>query len=145
MSLKPMKSAPDTKETIPFFGELVAAGFPSPAAGWEEAELNLHTLVVTHPASTYFLRVTGDSMQDARIHSGDVLVVDRSETPEQGSIVVASIDNEFTVKKLILRPRPCLMPMNPAYPPIYFDPESNDVEIWGVVTYSLMKHKKCMA
>ncbi len=144
MSLKPMKSAPASTETIPLYGELVPAGFPSPASGWEEAELNLHTLVVTHPASTYFLRVTGNSMLDARIHSGDVLVVDRSETPDHGSIVIASIDNEFTVKKLILRPRPCLMPMNPDYPPIYFDPDTNDVEIWGVVTYSLMKHTKCL-
>jgi len=143
MLLIPVKSAATGNETIPFFGELIPAGFPSPAAGWEEAELNLHSLVVSRPASTYFLRVTGDSMQDARIHSGDVLIVDRSEKPEHGSIVIASIDNEFTVKQLLLRPRPCLMPMNPAYPPIYFDPDSETVEIWGVVTFSLMKHAKC--
>nr|VXZ86270.1 Phosphate starvation-inducible protein psiH [Klebsiella pneumoniae] len=55
-------------------------------------------------------------MRDARIHDGDVLVVDRAEEPRHGSIVIASIDNEFTVKQLQLRPYPCLMPLNPAFP-----------------------------
>jgi SOS-response transcriptional repressor LexA len=58
---------------------VVAAGFPSPAAGYEANELNLHDYCVRHPAATYFLRVSGDSMRDARIHDGDVLVVDRAE------------------------------------------------------------------
>ncbi|HII2980386.1 TPA: LexA family protein [Yersinia enterocolitica] len=119
------------------FAEAVSAGFPSPAAGYEENELNLHEYCVKHPAATYFLRVTGSSMEDARIHDGDVLVVDRSLTPEHGSIVIASIDNEFTVKRLIFRPKPCLMPMNSEYSPIYFDPDS--LQIWGVVTFSIMK------
>ncbi|CQH79309.1 translesion error-prone DNA polymerase V autoproteolytic subunit [Yersinia enterocolitica] len=121
----------------PLFSETVAAGFPSPAAGYEENELNLHEYCVKHPAATYFLRVSGSSMVDARIHDGDVLVVDRSLTPEHGSIVIASIDNEFTVKRLILRPKPCLMPMNSEFSPIYFDPDS--LQIWGVVTFSIMK------
>ena len=67
-------------------------------------------------------------MRDARIHDGDVLVVDRAEEPRHGSIVIASIDNEFTVKQLQLRPYPCLMPLNPAFPPIRFDPEA--LQIW---------------
>ncbi|EOW7322747.1 translesion error-prone DNA polymerase V autoproteolytic subunit [Escherichia coli] len=99
---------------LPFFAEPVAAGFPSPAAGYEANELNLHDYCVRRPAATYFLRVSGDSMRDARIHDGDVLVVDRAEEPRHGSIVIASIDNEFTVKQLQLRPYPCLMPLNPA-------------------------------
>lgn len=69
-------------------------------------------------------------MRDARIHDGDVLVVDRAEEPRHGSIVIASIDNEFTVKQLQLRPYPCLMPLNPAFPPIRFDPEA--LQIWGI-------------
>lgn len=113
---------------LPFFAEPVAAGFPSPAAGYEANELNLHDYCVRRPAATYFLRVSGDSMRDARIHDGDVLVVDRAEEPRHGSIVIASIDNEFTVKQLQLRPYPCLMPLNPAFPPIRFDPEA--LQIW---------------
>lgn len=109
---------------LPFFAEPVSAGFPSPAAGYEANELNLHDYCVRRPAATYFLRVSGDSMRDARIHDGDVLVVDRAEEPRHGSIVIASIDNEFTVKQLQLRPYPCLMPLNPAFPPIRFDPEA---------------------
>ncbi|HHH1742735.1 TPA: translesion error-prone DNA polymerase V autoproteolytic subunit [Yersinia enterocolitica] len=127
--------------TSPLYAEAVPAGFPSPAAGYEENELNLHEYCVKHPAATYFLRVTGSSMEDARIHDGDVLVVDRSLTPEHGSIVIASIDNEFTVKRLMLRPIPCLMPMNSSYSPIYFDPDS--LQIWGVVTFSVMKQLLC--
>ncbi|HBY5405712.1 TPA: translesion error-prone DNA polymerase V autoproteolytic subunit, partial [Klebsiella pneumoniae] len=95
-------------DALPFFAEPVAAGFPSPAAGYEANELNLHDYCVRRPAATYFLRVSGDSMRDARIHDGDVLVVDRAEEPRHGSIVIASIDNEFTVKQLQLRPYPCL-------------------------------------
>ncbi|WP_435316514.1 LexA family protein, partial [Klebsiella pneumoniae] len=102
---------------------------------------NLHDYCVRHPAATYFLRVSGDSMRDARIHDGDVLVVDRAEEPRHGSIVIASIDNEFTVKQLQLRPYPCLMPLNPAFPPIRFDPEA--LQIWGVVTFTVMRHRPC--
>ncbi|MDT7497554.1 translesion error-prone DNA polymerase V autoproteolytic subunit [Citrobacter koseri] len=124
-------------DALPFFAEPVAAGFPSPAAGYEANELNLHDYCVRRPAATYFLRVSGDSMRDARIHDGDVLVVDRAEEPRHGSIVIASIDNEFTVKQLQLRPYPCLMPLNPAFPPIRFDPEA--LQIWGVVTLALLQ------
>lgn len=131
------------EDTVPFFAEAVQAGFPSPAQGYEKQELNLHEYCVKHPSATYFLRVSGNSMDDARIHHGDVLVVDRSLSPVHGSIVIASIDNEFTVKRLVLRPRPCLMPMNSAYSPIYLDPDSDALEIWGVVTYSIMGHSQC--
>ncbi|HFQ7030038.1 TPA: LexA family protein [Yersinia enterocolitica] len=127
--------------TAPYYTETIPAGFPSPAAGFEESELNLHEYCVRRRSSTYFLRVSGDSMQDGRIHDGDILVVDRAETPQQGSIVIASIDNEFTVKQLQLRPRLCLMPLNPAYAPIYFEPDS--LQIWGVVTFTVMRHGPC--
>lgn len=79
-------------------------------------------------------------MKDGRIHNGDVLVVDRSLKPVHQCIVVASVDNEFTVKQLLLRPKPCLMPLNPAYAPIFIDVESERIEIWGVVTFSIMGH-----
>lgn len=79
-----------------------------------------------------------------RIHDGDVLVVDRSLTASHGSIVVACIHNEFTVKRLLLRPRPCLMPMNKDFPVYYIDPDNESVEIWGVVTHSLIEHPVCL-
>ncbi|CAJ1306390.1 TPA: translesion error-prone DNA polymerase V autoproteolytic subunit [Klebsiella pneumoniae] len=124
----------------PIYTERIPAGFPSPAAGYEKQDLNLHEYCVRHPSATYFLRVEGNSMEDARIHDGDVLVVDRALEPEHGSIVIAAVDNEFTVKRLLLHPRPCLMPMNPAYSPLYFDPDSDTVQLWGVVSYSVMRH-----
>jgi len=68
-------------------------------------------------------------MEEANITDGDLVIVDRSLTPTDGSIVVASLDNEFTLKRLLLKPKPCLMPMSPAYSPIYFDPDSDAVEI----------------
>lgn len=132
---------PGGSAAVPFFAETIPAGFPSPASGYEANELNLHDLCVKHPSATYFLRVSGNSMQDGRIHDGDILIVDRAEQPGHGSIVIASIDNEFTVKQLLLRPRPCLMPLNPSYSPIYFEPDS--LQLWGVVTYSLQKHSRC--
>ena len=112
--------------------------------GYEKQELNLHEYCVRHPSATYFLRVSGSSMEDGRIHDGDVLVVDRSLTASHGSIVVACIHNEFTVKRLLLRPRPCLMPMNKDFPVYYIDPDNESVEIWGVVTHSLIEHPVCL-
>ncbi len=88
----------------PIYTERIPAGFPSPAAGYEKQDLNLHEYCVRHPSATYFLRVEGNSMEDARIHDGDVLVVDRALEPEHGSIVIAAVDNEFTVKRLLLHP-----------------------------------------
>nr|WP_063091208.1 S24 family peptidase [Escherichia coli] len=79
----------------PIYTERIPAGFPSPAAGYEKQDLNLHEYCVRHPSATYFLRVEGNSMEDARIHDGDVLVVDRALEPEHGSIVIAAVDNEF--------------------------------------------------
>nr|WP_273545544.1 S24 family peptidase [Klebsiella pneumoniae] len=78
------------------YTERIPAGFPSPAAGYEKQDLNLHEYCVRHPSATYFLRVEGNSMEDARIHDGDVLVVDRALEPEHGSIVIAAVDNEVS-------------------------------------------------
>ncbi|MEN4545924.1 translesion error-prone DNA polymerase V autoproteolytic subunit [Pantoea agglomerans] len=125
-------------QTAIFFAENIPAGFPSPAAGYEADDLNLHDYCVRRPNATYFLRVSGDSMRDARIHDGDILVVDRAEEATHGSIVIASVDNEFTVKQLRLTPRPHLAPLNPAYRPIYF--EADSLQLWGVVTFSVRKH-----
>ncbi|NDL61550.1 translesion error-prone DNA polymerase V autoproteolytic subunit [Acerihabitans arboris] len=119
---------------LPFFGDRVAAGFPSPAQDYVEKRIDINEICVRHPASTYFVRATGDSMIEGNIHEGDILVVDSSLKPQHGNIVIASVDDGFTVKRLQLHPRAQLMPMNPAFAPILID-EHSQVEIFGVVTF----------
>ncbi|MEN4892550.1 translesion error-prone DNA polymerase V autoproteolytic subunit [Erwinia billingiae] len=120
---------------LPLFSDRCAAGFPSPAADYVEAALDLNELCIRHRAATYFVRASGNSMTDAGIKDGDLMVVDKSEKPSHGDIVIAAVDGEFTVKVLQLRPRLALQPMNPAFPTIYPDPDA--LEIFGVVTWFL--------
>ena len=120
---------------IPLFTCSCSAGFPSPATDFTDSTLDLNEYCIRHPSASYYLRASGDSMIESGIQSGDLLVVDRAVTPGHGSIVIACIEGEFTVKKLCLHPRLCLMPMNPAYSPIYVDPD--ELEIFGVVTHSI--------
>ncbi len=88
---------------IPLFLEPVPAGFPSPAEGYLEEILSLHDLVVRNPTATFFVRVSGSSMERAGIHPGDILVVDRSLSPRSGHIVLAALGGEVTVKRLRVR------------------------------------------
>lgn len=119
--------------SLPLYAESVPAGFPSPAQDYVEAELDLNSYCIRHPSATYFLRASGNSMNDAGLRDGDLLVVDKSITPEHGDIVIAAVDGEFTVKQLQLRPRLALKPMNDAFSPIYPDPDA--LEIFGVVMH----------
>lgn len=122
------------EEYIPIFLESVSAGFPSPADDYLEGRLDLNEYLVRNPSATFFLRVTGDSMIDAGIHSGDVLIVDRSLTPRSGSIVIAAIDGELVVKRLkISKNKIYLIPENRQYEQIEIKSEMN-FEVWGVVT-----------
>ncbi|WP_053140924.1 translesion error-prone DNA polymerase V autoproteolytic subunit [Erwinia billingiae] len=120
---------------IPLFGDRCQAGFPSPAQDYVEASLDLNELCIRHRSATYFVRASGNSMTDAGIKDGDLLVVDKSVTAAHGDIVIAAVDGEFTVKVLQLRPRLALQPMNPAFPTLWPDPET--LEIFGVVTWFL--------
>lgn len=118
----------------PLYGHKVVAGFPSPADDFIEARLNLNELLIKHPASTFFLRVSGDSMIGAGIHDGDILIVDKSLNPSVGKIVIAAIDGQLTVKRLAHKDNAFyLLAENPAYPPILIK-ELNETVIWGVVT-----------
>ncbi|EAM9794154.1 translesion error-prone DNA polymerase V autoproteolytic subunit [Salmonella enterica] len=119
---------------LPFFSYLVPCGFPSPAADYIEQRIDLNELLVSHPSSTYFVKATGDSMIDAGINDGDLLVVDSSRTAEHGDIVIAAVDGEFTVKRLQLRPTVQLNPMNSAYSPIIVGSEDM-LDVFGVVTF----------
>ncbi len=121
--------------TLPMFGYTCPADFPSPAQDYIEARLDLNEHCIRHPSACYFVRASGDSMAEGGILSGDLLIVDRAVKPVHGSIVIASVDSEFTVKRLALHPRLALMPMNPAYSPIYVNPD--DLEIFGVVTHAI--------
>ncbi|ECW3653263.1 translesion error-prone DNA polymerase V autoproteolytic subunit [Salmonella enterica] len=118
--------------SAPLFLERCQAGFPSPAADYTESELDLNEYCIQRRSSTYFVRAIGNSMRDMGLHSGDLLIVDKAERPQHGDIVIAEIDGEFTVKKLLLTPRPGLQAMNPDYPTLWPDPDN--LQIFGVVT-----------
>ncbi len=125
------------KKIPPLVESLIKAGFPSPADDPVETSLNLHELMVKKPAATFFIRVAGDSMKEAGILDGDILVVDRSISQVENKVVVARINDEFTVKRLKkIEQRYVLFPENPAYPPLVI-PEGADFEVWGVVTYAI--------
>jgi SOS-response transcriptional repressors (RecA-mediated autopeptidases) len=98
------------KKPIPLFREGVACGFPSPAQDYVEKRLSLDDFCIRHPESTYLVRAEGDSMVDAGIHDGDLLVAESYADPQHGDIVIAAIDGEFTCKRLQLRPFPPCCP-----------------------------------
>ena len=115
----------------------VEAGFPSPADDYMEGSLDLNEYVIKHPSATYFVRASGDSMTGAGIFHGDLLVVDRSLEPVHGRVVIAEVDGQFTVKRLLkAKDHVSLQSENTSYPPIEFQ-EGNEVVIWGVVTHVL--------
>lgn len=129
-----ISKVPASKAIYPLFQTKVPAGFPSPASDYMEAEIDFNKFLVTHPVSTYIIKVVGDSMLDAFIPDGAWLVVDRALRPDNNAIVVASIDGEFTVKRFMRNgSRGRLMPANKKYSPIEIT-EDMDFEIWGVVT-----------
>ena len=119
---------------LQMFLESVSAGFPSPADDYLEKKLDLNELLIHHPAATFFVRVTGDSMVEAGIYSGDILVVDRSLNAKECSIVIAVVDGELAVKRLHFQKNKIyLLPENKNYQPIEITAEMG-FEIWGVVT-----------
>lgn len=123
-----------TSLALPLFSDSVACGFPSPADDHLEGRLDLNELCIPHPAATFFLRAQGQSMEGVGIHSGDLLIVDRSLTARQGDVVVACLEGAFTVKTLQLRPRPALLAAHPDYPPQY-PADLQTLEIFGVVRF----------
>jgi len=119
----------------PLFACSVSAGFPSPADDYIEGRLDLNELMVANPAATFFVRVAGDSMIGSGIHHNDILVVDRSLEPISGKVVIAVVNGELTVKRLIKNGENiCLKAESPDYPDIHMV-EGTTCEIWGVVAY----------
>ncbi|PQA79210.1 MAG: peptidase [Curvibacter sp.] len=119
---------------VRFMVNKVTAGFPSPAEDLGAERLDLSALLVPNPQATFFMRASGVSMVNLGISDQDILVVNKSKRPRHGQIVVASIDGEFTVKKLFKKAgRTKLVAGNPTYPDIVLK-EEQILQIWGVVT-----------
>jgi len=129
-----------SKLELPLFQTGISAGFPSPADDYIEGRIDLNIELIKNPSSTFFGRVNGDSMINAGIGNGDLIVVDKSIEPRENSIVVCIIDGEFTVKRFKnIKGEYFLCPENDRYKPIKISSES-DFKIWGTVTYSIKKH-----
>jgi len=125
----------------PMFDDAVHAGFPSPASDYIDGHLDLNEYMIKRPSSTFFVKVAGDSMINASIQEGDVLVVDRSLEAVNKNIVLAIIDGEFTVKRLIKNGNTIeLHPENSKHKIIRVT-EDIDFEIWGVVTFIIHQAK----
>jgi DNA polymerase V len=125
------------KLKLPLFDSKISAGFPSPADDYIEKKLDLNEHLIKHPAATFFVRVSGDSMSDASIKSGDILIVDRALLPKNNSIIIAILDGEFTVKRIKIKNNEYyLEPANKKYSSIKIT-EDMDFESWGVVTYAI--------
>lgn len=133
-----------THMRIPYPLESVAAGFPSPAQDYTEEHIDLNHYLVQNPSATFILRVHSLSMKHAGIEVGDRILIDRSLQAEHGDIVLALMNNEFTVKRLMQEKQTgaadkiWLKAENPDYPDIYPHSEE-DIVIWGVVTCILKK------
>lgn len=123
----------------PLYLATVAAGFPSPADDFIDKTLDLNEYLIDHPEATFFVRVYGDSMRDAGLASGDVLVVDRALDPVHNRIVIAALDGELTVKRIRKQGgRLFLAPEHPDYAVIEVTEETS-FQVWGVVTYVIHK------
>lgn len=127
--------------SAPLYSSRPAAGFPAPADDLVEKALDINDLLIENPASTFFVRVEGDSMEGAGIFSGDVLVIDRSVEPKDGKIVVAAVYGEMVVKRLRnIAGVFMLYSENEAYEPIVVS-ENDECFIWGVVIGSVRTFK----
>ena len=126
-----------TALAIPLMTSTAACGFPSPADDYLDSPLDFNELLVSNPAATFAVRISGESMTGAGLFPGDVAVVDRSLTPSNGSIVLALIDGEFTIKRYcVVEGGIVLLAENPRFPNIEISAETG-LEVWGVVKHSI--------
>ena len=126
-------------ESIYFFNTVVYAGFPSPAGDIFASKLNLQDYLIKNPNTTICIRVSGDSMKNIGIFSGDILIVDKSINPRNNHIVLCTLDGQFLVKKLSIKNNSIkLISENKNYPLVNIN-EYDDFKIFGVVTASVKK------
>ncbi len=135
-SIRSVKASPSPAPlSLPVYDCTVSAGFPSPAQDWSDLTLDLNRLLVQNPAATFFIHASDDSMNIARIFDGDLLIVDRSLPIKHQPIVIASVNGDLTLKRLVLKNGKTLLKAeNPFFMPIELT-EEMDVSILGVVTY----------
>jgi DNA polymerase V len=127
------------KRMIPFFADGLLAGFPSPGADYMEQAIDLNDLLIKNPSSTFIGRVSGDSMKDAGIFTGSLAIIDKSLPVEHGAIIVAWMDDGFTLKQLReIKGKVYLFPFNSDFKPMLLDDTMGDL-IWGRVTHIINK------
>lgn len=137
MSTSETAQPTQSHDGCPLFLSLVPAGFPSPADEYLDRDIKLDTLLIKNKSSTFFIRVSGHSMKDAGILNGDLLIIDRSLKAIEGSIILAVVDGEFTVKRLhFSKGQTFLLPENPHYEPLEIK-DSMSFEVWGVVAHAI--------
>ena len=125
------------KSLIPLASETISAGFPSPAEDYIELDIDLNTHLIKNPISSFFLRVSGNSMNNTGIYNNDLLIVDRSINPKSGDVVVAILDGEFTLKRLIKENKHYYLKADKEDYPVIDLYEYSEVIIWGVAIYSI--------
>lgn len=131
-----------TELRLPYADGGIQAGFPSPAQDYISESIDLNREIVTHPAATFYGRVTGDSMINEGIENDDIIVIDRSLEPMDGDLAVCCLDGDFTLKRIRLEvDRVWLIPANESFDPILVTPD-NRFEIWGVVTYTIKRSRR---
>ncbi|NMH24974.1 LexA family protein [Flavobacterium solisilvae] len=129
----------ENSRELPFITSGIKAGFPSPAADFDETRISLDKALVKNPDTTFYAKANGQSMKGAGIDDGDIMVIDRSIEPRNNKIAVCLIDGEFTVKRIKkTKEELLLMPENSDFQPIKIK-EDNQLVIWGIVTYVIKK------
>jgi len=127
------------KETNLYIEDGISAGFPSPASDFEESRISIEKVVIKNKESTFYAKVSGDSMKDAGLNDGDILVIDRSEELKNNKIAVCYLNGDFTVKRVKIEKKAVyLIPENKKYKPIKVT-EENELIVWGIVTYVIKK------
>lgn len=141
MALELQLFAPETKNEvyITFTESLIKAGFPSPAEDHSDLKLDLNKELIKNPSSTFFAKVSGQSMIEDGVDDGDFLIIDKAIAPFEGSLAVCYLDGEFTLKRVkIEKDAIFLVPANPSFKTIKVTKE-NDFMVWGVVRYLIKK------
>jgi len=129
----------ESNEKLNLYSSQIPAGFPSPAEDFLEKRLDLNDYLIKNKTATFLIKVQGDSMINAGIHSGDILIIDRSIEASDGKIILGVLNGEFTIKRVVKKKgKLFLTPENDVFQPIEIT-EEMDFNIWGVVTYSIHK------
>ena len=143
MSLFRVDALPDdgfSTVRVPLMGQALCAGFPSPADDFLEGALELPRWLVPNPPATFLWRIAGDSMRDAGIFDGDLACVDRSLKPAHGSVVVAAVDGEMSIKRMVVEGNRASLSFDNADLPVFALEELTEAAIWGVVRFTVRWH-----